>query len=263
MNMFGKRVTVGSARIEVPRDMAWCFEQGTFYERNVIYWLERVLDARPDHVFYDVGGNIGFYTVLAAQRARQVYAFEPVQKTFKTLSRNVRRNRLANVEVFQIGLSDEEGDRDIHLYSSSGNNSIYERVLPPGHALRWLRNERIRLARADDLITAQGLLAPTVIKVDVEGAELPMLRGAFKLIASARPILFMELSENTFRDAGYSSADLLAELHRHGYLLLGLNENVADLELYPVGGDINVANIIAYPDGADVPWDHSEAGTHD
>ena len=263
MDIFGKKIAVGKAQIRVPRDMVWCFEQGTFYESNVIYWLKKVFDKRGDHVFYDVGANIGYYAVLAAQQAAKVYAFEPVRKTFKTLSGNVHRNRFANVELFQIGLSDENGTRVIHVYSSSGNNSIYKRALPPGHALRWMRTEEIQLARADDLVAAKRLLKHTIIKVDVEGAELPMLRGASGLIATARPILFMELSENTFRDAGYTSADLLAELRRHDYFILGLSEDVEDLMLYPIGAETVIANIIAFPDAASVPGEISNAAKHE
>lgn len=263
MNIFSRQVPIGKARIKVPSDMAWCFTQNTFYERNVIYWLEKVLAKRRDHVFYDVGGNIGFYTVLTAQQASHVYAFEPVKNTFKTLSRNVRNNRFANVEVFQVGLSDEKCVRNIHVYSSSGNNSLYRREIPPEHSLKWLRTEQIQLERADDFVEERRLFLPTIIKVDVEGAELPVLLGARQLIARARPVLIVELSENTFRDAGYGCTDLLDELRHHDYLIFGLAENVEDLTLHPVGSrTVPIANVVAFPDDSLLPAGIRDAGRH-
>src|SRR6266481_945736 len=84
-------VQVGSYTLEVPGDMAWCFEGGSYYERNVAAWFERITRALGGGAVYDVGANCGYYSLLAAQAGATVYAFEPVRATFETLRGNLEQ----------------------------------------------------------------------------------------------------------------------------------------------------------------------------
>ena len=233
---------------EIPADVAFGYEDGEYTcEANVLHWLERLVQAAPDAVLYDVGANIGFYSARLAPHARTVVAFEPVSETYGALTRNVAAQ--TNVHPIQVAVADDEGTAEINLYSSSGNNGLYVRELPAGHPLRHVGSESVETARLDTLVAERGLPLPTVVKIDVEGAELPVLRGAAETLRRARPAVVLEYAETTSRDAGYTTEALAAELEAHGYALYGLAEDPADTTLYAKDafGETPIANVIAIP----------------
>ena len=139
------KAEVGAHELLVPEERAWAFPGGRYYEHNVTAWIERMLAATHAPTLYDLGSNIGFYAVHGADRAAAVYAFEPVSSTYAILDQNVRRNDLANVRTFQAGVSDEDGTAVIHLFSSSGSNTVYDRDM----GLASAGQELIELVRLD------------------------------------------------------------------------------------------------------------------
>ena len=126
-------VPVGRYTLEVPADMAWCFQDGAYYERNVAAWFGRIARTLDGAAVYDVGANCGYYALLAADAGATVYAFEPVASTFEALRRNLEQ--APDALALPFGLASAPRLQKIHLYSSSGNNSLFERSLPPGHSL--------------------------------------------------------------------------------------------------------------------------------
>jgi FkbM family methyltransferase len=246
-----KRVAVGGHVMRVPRDMAWCFEDGDYYEKSVVHWFSRIVDATPDPVIYDVGANYGYFSLRFAHCARAVYAFEPVARTFEVLEHNVQDNGLRNVRAFRLGLAQQTGEMRIHVYSSSGNNSLYRRKLPPGHSLKLIGTETVRVVRLDEIVDREALLPPSVVKIDVEGAELDVLRGGASTFRTHRPFVLLEFGETASRDAGYSGEDLLRELEGHGYRLLGLSGRSSDLALHAreAFDRAAVSTVIAVPPG--------------
>src|SRR5436305_3057226 len=84
-------VPVGRFTLQVPADMAWCFQDGSYYERNVAAWFERLARTLDGAAVYDVGANCGWYALLAADAGAPVYAFEPVRTTFEVLQRNLEQ----------------------------------------------------------------------------------------------------------------------------------------------------------------------------
>src|SRR2546421_9142249 len=111
-------VPIGSYTLEVPADMAWCFEGGSYYERNVATGFERIVAALDGGAVYDVGANCGYYSLLAAGAGATVYAFEPVGTTFETLRGNL--SQAPSAEGFAVGVASAAGRQSIQLYSSSG-----------------------------------------------------------------------------------------------------------------------------------------------
>lgn len=235
----------------IPEDMAWAFDSDGFHEKNVRYWMERLIKKQSFPVVYDIGANYGYYTLYLSQFAKHIYSFEPTESVFMTLKANIERNKLKNINPFNLALSDHEGLDRINVYSSSGNNSLFQRDLPEGHALRKMGIEEIELKSLDILIQKNNLLAPTFVKIDTEGAELFILRGGRRIITDSRPVIFMEYSENTYKDAGYSKEDVLEYLHELDYSVFGIVDDLDNMTLYPEKEFVNVsiANIIAIPEG--------------
>jgi FkbM family methyltransferase len=151
-------------------------------------------------VFYDVGANIGVFTVEVARSlgpSGKVVAFEPAPRAFAILLRNIESNRLGNVTPIAVGLTDAPGPRQLYLRPLI-NMGAATFVAQPGA----VPDAVVTLWRLDDLVARRRLPDPTVVKVDVEGFELRVLRGATQLIERARPVIITEWSSHHAQDGG-------------------------------------------------------------
>ena len=150
-------------------------------EPGTLAWLARL---RPGDVVYDIGANVGVYTLLAAHRvgpAGRVFAFEPHAATTATLLENVALNGVGDrVDVLSCALHRSTGVEPF-LYGSLEAGSALSHVGGDGPGVRELK----AVAAADDLIAA-GTLAPAhAIKLDVDGNELDVLTGMRGLLSGA------------------------------------------------------------------------------
>lgn len=133
---------------------------------------------RPEDVFGDFGSNVGVYSVLAGSTGATVLAVEPVPDTHARLLRNLRLNGTRGVAVCN-GLSD--CDATLRFTSRLGGTN---RVATAND----VDTIEVEVVRADALVAKTGL-EPTVIKVDVEGFEAPLLRGSSALLRNAVAVI--------------------------------------------------------------------------
>jgi FkbM family methyltransferase len=137
---------------------------------------------RPGQQVLDIGASVGYYTLLAARlvgpRGR-VVAFEPHPKNLRFLRSHVRQNRLAHVQVLDLALADSHGTARFGGGSGSGTSRLQDSG-----------EFEVKVRRLDDLAEAQRLV-PQHLKIDVEGAELAVLRGGQRLIRAHRPTIFL------------------------------------------------------------------------
>lgn len=229
-------------------NMAWSYQGGHYYEVNVEHWLTKLASMLKSPVFYDIGANLGYYSVLISGTAKQVYSFEPSPKTRRTLGINLALNKRQNVRAFPYGLSDSEGQAKINIYSSNGNNSLFKRDIPEGHSLKLRRQQTIELRKLDSLVDSESLLPPDLIKIDVEGSELAALIGAKQTLKQHQPVVFFEYSATTSHDAGYERSRLIKLLKPLGYDFFGLSTDVKDTQLYTLQAKaVDIDNVIAVP----------------
>jgi FkbM family methyltransferase len=167
----------------------------------------------------DVGANIGEITLFAGKKLTQgrVLAFEPNPEVFAELSLNVALNRLTSVELFNVGLYDQDGSlplytRDDQPYGTT-NNGVTS-VFSTGCDRKVTT---VPLRRFDDVACEGGLARLDVLKIDVEGAEWMVLRGAESSIKRFRPVIIVEVSEGNFERAGYAPRDLFDYLESLAY----------------------------------------------
>jgi FkbM family methyltransferase len=157
-------------------------------EPEMLTWFEKYL--KKDDVFYDVGANVGAYSLLAAALYRgevDIISFEPSATNFAQLTRNIGLNKWANrITPLPIALTDSR--RLLHFGYSD---------LIAGAALHVVRTEPFVSEKAaliqkvvgmplDDLITSFGIPSPSVMKIDVDGAELGVLKGAANTLGNPR-----------------------------------------------------------------------------
>ncbi len=171
-------------------------------------------------VVYDVGAYRGAYSLFFSQRvgpAGQVVAFEPEARNFSLLRRNLERNRVSNVMPLQMALGAE---RDLRtLYSLPGmptTASLAEEARTP---LRRARGQAC-IESLDELLDTLALPQPQFLKIDVEGMELEVLRGAARTLARTRPGLLIELHGCSRGHKRARAAELAELLEPCGYALV-------------------------------------------
>src|SRR5713226_6414705 len=139
-------------------------------------------DVKPGGVFYDVGANVGFYSLLASKLIfpGRVYAFEPMRENIPYLRSHLELNRVKNVELLEIAVSDECGFASFTKEASRAMGHLE----PGGSA-------SVRTYTLDALIHENRTAPPDYIKMDIEGGEFRALVGAKDCFARFRPTLFL------------------------------------------------------------------------
>lgn len=175
--------------------------------------LRRVL-AISD-VFVDVGANIGFYVCLACHAGRHPVAIEPQPKNLRLLYKNLRANGYDDVEVVEQAVADKPGTA--MLYGPSGTGAS---VIPGWAHQHTGYHSAISLTTLDTLLEARFAGKRLLIKIDVEGAEFLVLKGAAATLARhPRPVWMVELCLHEFHPQGMNP-DYLATFDKfweHGY----------------------------------------------
>lgn len=176
-----------------------------FHEYRELLFLHDFL--RKEMVLLDVGANIGEYSVFAAKRLTKgkVVAFEPVPALRQILHENIEMNQFANVIVNPFGLSDASGSFPIYFVGENENEG--QATFFPGE-IQNQRSVNAELKKLDDEWGQLSLNRLDFIKMDIEGSELRALLGARNVITRFRPFIMLEISEVTYRSAGYSLEDV-------------------------------------------------------
>ena len=167
------------------------FAAGT-YEPPVQQALVECL--KPGDVVLDVGANVGFIAVIAAKLvgpAGRVVAFEPVPANARLVRRNARLNGLSRLEVVETAVGDRCGTARLVLARLSGGSALAGTDLPPDAC----GEIEVPLTTLDAWHAREPATRPALVKIDVEGAELAVLRGAVGLLAAAGPWLCVEVDE--------------------------------------------------------------------
>lgn len=161
-----------------------------FYEPHIMNVLTHIV--QPDWVCMDIGANIGAISLAMSYRASGggvVFAFEPSAENFRYLSLNVRQNKAGNIIPLKLGVYEENKNMAFSFIDFGGGWSH----LTTEHAERGIQ-ETIVCVKLDDWAVERGLGRLDLIKLDVEGAEVPALKGAEGLIRGFRPDLIVEFN---------------------------------------------------------------------
>ena len=195
----------------------------------VVRYLQKFL--RPEMTLADVGANIGEVTLLAAKRLRKgrVLAFEPAPDVFAQLQRNVAVNKFASVDIFNCGLYDRTVSLPVYAIDDHPFGTTNEGVtsLFSSGSDRPVRSIPLRLF--DDVAFEVGLTRLDLMKIDVEGAEWMVLKGAENSLKRFRPVIIAEISACKFHRAGYTPQDLYEYLTSLGYELFDLDNGSRNL----------------------------------
>lgn len=187
------------------------------YEQDEIALVRSLL--KPGDTAIDVGGHIGFFTMQMAAMvgaSGRVYAFEPLDTNAELLERSIAENRFADRIVFQrVAVGASSGMATL-TFPAETLNSGGAYLLRDGTApLTGNQMTRVPAVALDDLAIKRPV---RLIKMDVEGAEPQVLRGAQRLLREDRPTLLSELHPTQLdRASGASADDFLAQIRAMGY----------------------------------------------
>ena len=213
---------------EIVGRLIWLF--GSFERLESGYFRAQI---RPDDVCFDVGGNIGYFTMLMASRLKSghVHVFEPIPINAAMIELNKQLNGFKNVTVNNAALGHEKGVAQFAVSADSAFSSLLvEAETAPGDTIA------VPVVRLDDYLAERGFARLDILKVDVEGAEGLVIGGAENTLSNpmARPrIILLELVDHRLAQFGTSTDALVSKLRSYGYVPHVLR---GKSELHPYAG---------------------------
>jgi len=212
------RLADGS-RLSLPRAsiMTWTVASTGAWDRYAIDFVQRYVV--PDTLVLDVGASLGLWSLplgrIARARSSLLWAFEPDPRNVVWLTGNVRRNALTDViTVHPCALGSQAGTALLGYREHGGGNAALRREAGPGTVA-------VAVARLDDLDLPRRV---SFMKLDVEGFELEVLRGARSMIERDRPVIFGEFSSGWLLERGEDLAAHLQSFTSLGYEVFAIED---------------------------------------
>lgn len=170
-------------------------------------------------VVIDVGAFMGSYSLLASKLTGEngrVYAFEPNPDYFKKLKRNILLNNFHNIQAFDLALSNKKGV--VKFYPASSGSSLVKNV-----AERLINKKikpiKVKTITLNDFISKEKIGHIDFIKIDVEGWDLQVLKGASNILRRKdAPDIMVEVIDEQLKIAGSSSYDLITYMKSFAYV---------------------------------------------
>jgi len=204
---------------------SWWMAENDFCSRSILRenfenaeWRFVARYLQPGMTALDIGAHHGFYSLLASAKVGttgRVIAFEPSPRERQKLLRNLALNGCSNVQVEDCALADAPGEQELILVGS--NNSGCNSLRQPNVA-DLTSSIAVRVATLDGYFAGHPLPPVDFIKLDTEGAELAILKGACSVLRSRlRPLIQCELEEIRTQPWGYHPREIVALLDTMGY----------------------------------------------
>jgi FkbM family methyltransferase len=171
---------------------------------------------------YDIGANLGYLALASAQMVGaggRVFAFEADPRNVEALRRTVRDNRVSNVSIEAKAVAESSGTLEFATFPYLLVGRIADEATPRDAQIRSVESVSL-----DDFV-AHGNPAPSLLKIDVEGAEARVLAGAENLLHEARPLLIVEVRP----DSRAAVESLTSKCGYRGRPLHGAEGQVADM----------------------------------
>jgi len=173
--------------------------------------LEDLLDELgKEDIFFDIGSHVGIYSIISATtiEENQIFAFEPHPLNVKRMKENMKLNNIRRINIFEVGLSDEDIVGELSVDGKEPG--------AVGHSVDR-RNEayEIKYQEGDKIIKEENLPKPNIIKIDVEGAELKVLRGLENSLQNCR-VCYAEVSDD-LKDFGECRQELFKFFEERGF----------------------------------------------
>ncbi len=208
----------GRLRLDFANLSAWQMYFGV-YEQDEVKHIGACL--KPGMLALDIGANLGYFTLLMAHCAGpqgSVHAFEPNPHMQLRLEQNVALNPecAARVKIQKCALGGKKGEAEFYcpVNGREGTGGLKDTGRAPVE-----RVIKVEVVTLDEFVAREGIEKIGFIKMDIEGGELDVLRGAADTLARMRPVILFEAYEENTAPYGYRVYDILSHLEQRGYMV--------------------------------------------
>lgn len=200
-----------------------------YYEPKVTKLIKKYLNSGD--VAIDVGANVGIHTLIMSKNVGtgRVLAFEPQLDILKRLKSNIDLNDIKNIEVSSLALSNKEKEKVLYTHNNSfynkGESSFYKE-----HANGKFSNKiNVKVSTIDQVIKSKNIKSISLIKIDTEGEDLNIIRGAKETLNNFNPCIIFEYEKSSWSLANNTLKDAYKFFKKLGYNLYKVNNNIDDL----------------------------------
>lgn len=196
-------------------DLSDVVDHGIYFQlkdsgRNKLYAL-----TKKEMTVFDIGANMGdtalnFSKIIGPKG--NVIAFEPDDRNYKRALRNFSLNLASNITLLNIGLGEE--NKTEKLYRVNLGNQGMNRILKDEHNYDFTE---ITIRKLDSFITEHSTTKVDLVKIDVEGFEMNVLKGSVEMLKKFNPILFIEINDNNLKEHSSSASELFKFLNELNY----------------------------------------------
>lgn len=208
--------TVDGLLFNLPnRHCEWRVQTIYTKEPDTVAWIRSM---KPNEIFYDIGANIGLYTMLAVKQGLHVFAFEPESQNYAVLIRNLAMNRFTKEQcvAFPFCISNTERVDTLRISSLIAGGSCHSFASDMNFKREektWAYEQGSVAFSLDTLVYELMLPQPTHIKIDVDGFEDKVLKGAERVLDHTQSVLVEMDSANSFH------MEWKENLENHGFLV--------------------------------------------
>jgi FkbM family methyltransferase len=222
---YRRQATLRQANVKMSCDLTnflqrYIYFYGSYEEEYCDYWIQLAGEAST---IFDVGTNVGLYSLLAAaanQRAC-IHAFEPTPEIVAAFKKNIQLNRMRNISVTASAVGSQTGKG--YLKRHRHGAELYDWMNYVSAAASRSDDVPINLIALDDYCSQKQIARIDLLKMDIEGGEYDALRGAEKLLqAQAIGCIFLELVESHATRSGHSTVEIKRLLIDAGYRICRL-----------------------------------------
>lgn len=200
----------------------WCqrmtYFLGRYYELEVQQLLSEILS--NDDRFIDIGANIGMISLCAAGlvgKNGEVECFEPNPDCVAVIQENINLNGLTNITIHPVGLSDQRGELNLNLANTHTGTATFADIGNPE------KSYKVEVLIGDDVLLTNKKKIK-LIKIDVEGFELHVLKGLKRTLDIFHPFLITEFVESHFQRANTTGREIKNFLFENGYTPYGITK---------------------------------------
>ncbi|MCK4665630.1 FkbM family methyltransferase [Candidatus Dependentiae bacterium] len=183
-----------------------------FFEKEIQDIFKSIL--KKGDIFFDIGAHVGFFSVLASRiigNDGKVFAFEPYPRNICYLKEHININHLKNIQVYEDAVMDKVGE--MYFQIDTDRAKAQGKVADSG-------DFKIKTVSLDSLYQEGKIPLPNSMKIDVEGGEVLVIKGAISILKEAKPIIILSTHGE---EVHKKSLTLLKEL---GYSFKSLNPNL-------------------------------------
>jgi FkbM family methyltransferase len=219
------------------------------WDEELLNLISHFIEKNPKGTVLDIGANIGAITIPLASKYSETrfYCFEPHPVIFKKLNSNISLNQLDNVQTFKNAVSNMEVSLNFFAQTESSNMGLSSLMEVQNNSVNKISVDCIVL---DQFVAKQSIDQIAIVKIDVQGSELMVLKGMTNILKKYRPILFFEHEDALHSEKGKEiKASIQKIMQENDYEMFHANSSMIKFKHYSkvdFSGVFN-GNIMAIP----------------